>query len=95
MAATSLYMGMNFATQASSMTGATFFWISLTVTVHSMVSTISLPSSSMPGPSNVKVFVSPTSMPMMFSSKPSGMRPAPAEYVRASVVRPGSFSPFS
>ena len=34
-------MGMNFATQASSMTGATFFWISLTVTVHSMVSTIS------------------------------------------------------
>ena len=29
-----LYMGMNFATQASSMTGATFFWISLTVTVQ-------------------------------------------------------------
>ena len=76
-ASASLNMGMFFFTHSSLMVGITRFWISLTVAVHSMVWVISLPSSSRLGPSNVNVFVSPTSMPMMASSKPSGMRPAP------------------
>ena len=68
-----LYIGMYFVTHSSVMAGMTFFWISSTVARHSTFWVHSLPSSSRLGPSKVNSFVSPTFMPMMFSSKPSGM----------------------